>query len=289
MGRGMAHRLLAAGFPLIVFNRNRARSVEFGAAGATIANSPREAAAGAEVIVSMVADDVASRAVWLGENGALAGARNRTLTIECSTLTVKWTKELANAAAAAGCDFIDAPVTGSKGPAAAGELNFLIGGSEAAINRARPILAPMSRSMVHLGPIGSGARMKLINNFLAGVQVAALGEALAWIERSELDRAKALGLITAGAPGSPIVKTICERMAASDFEPNFRLRLMAKDLAYAQLEAQQADLQLTTAAAASTIFQNAIAAGYGDKDMAAVAEPLRRVVQGETRSSGGAR
>lgn len=275
MGGGMARRLLGAGIPLTVFNRNRAKADALAAAGARVAATPREAAAGAEVVLCMVADDVASRAMWLGVDGALAGAPQGAVVVDCSTLTVGWVQELARAAEVCGCEFVDAPVTGSKGAAAAGELNFLVGGSPAVLEKIRPVLLPMSKSITHLGPTGSGALVKLINNFVCGVQVAALAEALAWIEQSGLDRTKALGVLLDGAPGSPLVKVVAARMTAGDYSPNFLLKLMAKDLGYAAKESVARGRPLATAATALEIFQQAIDAGYGEKDMAAVVEALR--------------
>ena len=186
MGSGMARRLLGAGFPVTVYNRNCDKAAPLAAAGARIAASPREAAAGAKVVIAMVADDAASRGLWLGEQGALAGAARGTVLVESSTLTVGWVKELAAAAAAGGFEFLDAPVTGSKMQAAAGELNFLVGGEAATLEKIRPVLVPMSRSIVHLGPTGSGALIKLINNFVCGVQVASLAEAKYMLRMSEL-------------------------------------------------------------------------------------------------------
>ena len=276
MGGGMARRLLGAGFAVTVFNRTPARAEPLAAAGARVAGSPREAAAGAEVVFSMVADDAASRAMWLGPDGAIAGAARGAVLVECSTLTVAWVQELAQAAAAAGVECIDAPVTGSKNQAAAGELNFLTGGNAAALETIRPALNAMGRSVTHLGPTGSGALLKLINNFLAGVHVAATAEAVAWIERTELDRAQAIAFLSDSAVGSPVTKTVAARMCAPDFTPNFFLRLMAKDLGYASGEAAKVGQQLTSAAMARDVFQRAIAAGHGDKDMSAAVEPLRR-------------
>src|ERR1700693_3376147 len=145
MGSGMAGRLLSAGFPVSVYNRNRAKAAPFAGAGATVAGSPREAASKADVIISMVSDDLASRGVWLGDQGALAGVSHGAVLIECSTLTVGWIKELAAAAAQRGCGLLDAPVTGTKPHAASGELSFLIGGSDAALATAQPVLAVMGR------------------------------------------------------------------------------------------------------------------------------------------------
>lgn len=275
MGGGMARRLLGAGFAVTVYNRHPARAEPLAAAGAQIADTPRAAAAGAGVIIAMVADDAASHSIWLGADGALAGAQRGALCVECSTLSLAWVEELERRAAAAGCELVDAPVTGSKGAAAAGELNFLVGATAAAFQRVEPVLRPMSRSVTHLGAPGSGAFVKLVNNFVAGVQVAAFAEALAWIERGAVDRAKALAVITEGAPGSPIVKLMAGRMTAPDYTPNFLLRLMAKDLGYAVDEGRRAGLPLVTAAAALERFEVAIASGHGEKDMAAVVEPLR--------------
>ena len=275
MGGGMARRLLAHGFPLTVFNRNPDKAAPFAAEGARIADSPRAAASGADVIISMVADDTASRGLWLGANGALAGLAPGAVCIECSTLTVGWVRELAAAAAAKKGEFLDAPVTGSKIHAASGELTFLVGVSAAALEKATPALKAMSKAILPLGPVGSGALLKLINNFVAGVQVASFAEAMAMIERGGLDRAKAIEIIAGGAPGSPLVKTIAARMTTPDYTPNFLLRLMAKDLGYAIGEGSKLSLDLVTAAAALREFQQAIDAGHGDKDMAAIVEPLR--------------
>ena len=276
MGSGMARRLLGAGFPLTVFNRNAEKAKPFAAEGAHIASSPREAASHTDVIVSMVADDNASRSLWLGENGALAAAAPGTICIECSTVTVGWIHELAAAAKGGKCELLDAPVTGSKTQAASGELNFIVGGDATTLEKARPVLAAMSKAIVLLGPTGSGALLKLINNFVCGVQVASLAEAVAMIERSGLDRAKALEVLTGGAPGSPLVKAVSARMTAPDFTPNFLLRLMAKDLGYAIQEGGKLSVELVTAAAALKHFQNGIAAGHGEQDIAAVVEPFRK-------------
>ena len=122
MGSGMAGRLLGAGFPLTLYNRNRAKAAAFEKDGAKIAASPKEAASGADVVIAMLADDVASRAVWLGDSGALAGAAAGTICVEASTLSVAWVRELAAAAAQKNCELLDAPVTGTKPHAANGEL-----------------------------------------------------------------------------------------------------------------------------------------------------------------------
>jgi 3-hydroxyisobutyrate dehydrogenase len=276
MGSGMARRLLGAGFSVSVYNRNPEKSAAFAKEGAKVAATPAAAAEGANVIVSMVADDSAARAVWLGSEGAAATAARGAIFVESSTVSVAWVRELATVAVAKACEFLDAPVTGSRAQASAGELNFLVGGAASTLEKARPVLAAMSRSIVPLGPVGSGAMVKLVNNFVCGVQVAAIAEAIAMIERSGLDRTRALEVLVNGAPGSPLVKTVAGRMTAPDYTPNFLVRLMGKDLAYATQEAGKQSLELTTAAAALGVFNRAAAAGHAEKDIAAVVEPLRR-------------
>ncbi len=276
MGGGMAGRLLSAGFPLAVYNRNKERSAPFAGAGATVAGSPREAASGADIVITMVSDDIASRGVWLGENGALAGIARGSVLIECSTLTVGWIKELAAIAAQRGCELLDAPVTGTKPHAASGELSFLIGGSDAALATAQPVLAVMGREFIHLGPTGSGALMKLINNFMCGVQAASLAEAEYMIGAGGLNLEKALPILTHGAPGSGLVQRAAARAFANDFTPNFPLHLMAKDLGYAIGEASNLGHNLLTASSALTIFKEAIAKGYGDQDFSAVIKSQQR-------------
>jgi 3-hydroxyisobutyrate dehydrogenase len=274
MGGGMARRLLSSGFPVAVYNRNKEKSAPLGSEGAFVAKTPGEAAASSEIILSMVSNDDASRDTWLGENGALAGAAPDSLLIESSTLTVGWIHELAAKAAERGCRFLDAPVTGTKPHAASGELTFLVGGTSEAVNAAMPVFSVLGQQTNHLGPVGSGALMKLINNFVCGVQAASLAEALGLIQAGGLDRTKALSILTGGAPGSGIVKRVADRVSAGNFEPNFALRWMAKDLSYAIAEGSNRKVPLETAAAALSVFQRAIAEGHGDEDFSAVSKAL---------------
>ena len=277
MGSGMANRLLTSDFPVTVYNRNPAKAAPFAKAGASVADSPRAAAQRSEVILSMVADDQASRDIWLGESGALNGAAPGLTLIESSTLTVPWIQELAAAAAGKGCNFLDAPVTGTKPHAESGELLFLVGGSASALANAQPVLAVLGRDVIHLGPNGSGALMKLINNFMAAVQAASLAEAVALITAGGLDREKALSILTDGVPGSPMLKRVAARLSSGDFTLNFSLRLMAKDLTYALSEGSRQQLDLQTAAAALRVFKDAIDQGFGEEDLSAVAKSSREL------------
>jgi len=206
MGSGMACRLIGAGFRLTIYNRTAQKAASLVGRGAKLAQTPREAVERADMIISMVADDASSRNVWLGEKGALGAAIPGAVLIESSTLSLPWIKELAAAAAARGCELLDAPVTGSKAQAASGELTFLVGGAPLALERVRIVLSVMSRAIVYVGPSGNGALLKLINNFLCGVQVASLAEAVAWIEKSGADGEQMLEFLKNGAGGSPLIQ-----------------------------------------------------------------------------------
>jgi 3-hydroxyisobutyrate dehydrogenase len=275
MGSGMAARLLGAGFAVTVYNRTSRAAEALRKAGARMAASPMDAARDADAIITMVSDDCASREVWTGPQGALASARAGTVLIDSSTISPGWARELAALADARCCELLDAPVTGSRPQAESGELFFLVGGRAEAVEKARPILQPMSRGLVHLGGSGAGATMKLINNFVCGVQAAGLAEALAWIERSGLEPADAVCVLTEGAPGSPLVKALAERMRKKTYDVNFRLDLMTKDLTYAALEARQSGVELSTGKAALQHFEEAVEKGLGGLDLSAVMEPFR--------------
>jgi len=275
MGGRMAANLLKAGFSLTVYNRTPEKAHALINNGARFASTPAEAARNASVVISMLADDAASREVWIGQHGALSAVREDTILIESSTIRPAWIAELAALATQKGAASLDAPVTGSRMQAEAGQLSFLVGGDEATLKAATPVLKAMSKEIVHLGPVGSGAKMKLINNFLCGVQIASLAEGLTWIERSGLDVEKALGVLKAGAPGSPLLGAISTRMTAHEYSVNFLLTLMAKDLLYAEEEAARCKVALKTAEIARTLFETAAAKGFGDSDMSAVIEPLR--------------
>jgi 3-hydroxyisobutyrate dehydrogenase len=276
MGAGMAANLLKAGVSLTVYNRTAVKAQVLISNGAQLASTPAEAAKDASVIISMLSDDAASREVWLGRDGALDAAGTGSILIESSTVSPAWVAELAEAGSRRGVELLDAPVTGSRVQAEAGQLSFLVGGSDETLERALPVLKAMSKEIVHLGPLGSGAKMKLINNFLCGVQVASLAEGLTWIERSGLNREKALTVLKSGAPGSPLLGSISARMVSQNYAVNFLLRLMNKDLLYAQNEAARNGVALKTAEAAQSLFESAVTQGLGNEDMSSVIEPLRK-------------
>jgi 3-hydroxyisobutyrate dehydrogenase len=277
MGGGMARNLLKAGFPLTVYNRTRAKAEPLAALGASVAASPREAAAGADIIIAMVGDDTASRAVWLGESGALPLAQADAVLIECSTLSLAWVRELAERCAALGLDFLDSPVTGSKEAAEAGELKLMVGGEAAAIERARPALETLSSQIAHFGPNGAGALIKLINNLMVAAQIAILAEGLNLAERGGLDLEQVVAFLTNAGPGSPVVKSKAGRMARREYaDTQFALRWMHKDATYAMHAADEFGAPMPTVAAARELYRMARNLGLDEQDFAAVAEALRR-------------
>lgn len=276
MGRGMALNLVRAGFPLTVYNRTPTKSQELAQQGAAVAKSPAEAAAAnAQVVLAMLSDDDASREAWTARDGALTAMQPGSVAVECSTLSPAWIAELAEVANKRGVRLVEAPVTGSRMQAEGGQLTFLVGADEETLDYVMPVLRPMSKEVVHLGPVGCGAQMKLINNFLCGVQVASFAEALAWIERTDLKRDAALAFLKKGAPGSGILNTMADRMTERKYEVNFLLRLMAKDMRYAKAAAAQLGVDLTTEEPVEQLFNKAQQRGDGEKDMSAVAEVVR--------------
>lgn len=275
MGRGMAANLLKAGFPLTVYNRTREKAEPLAAQGATIADTPAEAAKNADVVLSILSDDDASRAAWLGDNGALAAMMAGSTIVECGTLSPEWIAELDAKSKAKGIGLVEAPVTGSRPQAEAGQLTFLCGCEDATLDKVRSVLEPMSKGIVHLGPVGSGGQLKLINNFLCAVQVASFAEALTWIERTSLNREQALEMLKTGAPGSGIFNAMSQRMTDRTYEVNFLLRLLNKDVRYAEAAAAEHGVTLTTATATLNLLNQAEQQGLGEKDMSAVFEVVR--------------
>lgn len=275
MGSAIAANLLRAGFALIVYNRSRERALPLEGLGAKITNTPREAVEAADVVISMVTDDNASRAVWLGAEGILAGVKSGTILIELSTLSPSWVKELAREATIRGFAFLDAPVLGSKSQAEAGELIFLVGGEAWLLDLVRPIFTATGKNIIHLGSTGSGSMMKLIVNLLIGVQAVALAEGLLLAEQAGLEMDKAIQVIANGSAGSPFVKAVAPRIAARNYDTHFALHLLHKDMSYALEEAVRQTVPMPTVATAREIYRLAMARGLGDLDLSAVSEALR--------------
>ncbi len=239
MGHGMAGRYLDAGFDVAVWNRSKAKAQDLIARGAHWATSPEDAAIDADAVVTMVADDEASRQVWLTKDGAAATMKAGTIAIECSTVSYRHALDLARELRSRGLIYIDSPVTGLPDAAAAGKLTLLVGAEPADLERARPFLVPLSTTIRHFGPVGSGTVYKLINNLMGAIQIAGIAEGLAIAEQAGLDMKLVLEAVESGVAASPQVIRHSKRMAARNFSgATFTAALRHKDAAYAVVLAE---------------------------------------------------
>ena len=234
MGHGMAGRYLDAGFSVAVWNRSKAKAEDLIARGARWASSPAEAADGADAVVTMVADDEASRAVWLGKDGAAAAMKAGSLAIECSTVSHQHALDMAHELRGRGLVYVDCPVTGLPQAAAAGKLTLLVGAEPADLVSAKPFLAPIGNVIRHFGAVDTGTVFKLINNLMGAVQIASLAEGVAMAEQAGLDMNLVAEALGSGAVASPQVIRHSKRMVARDFSgASFTSALRYKDAAYA--------------------------------------------------------
>jgi 3-hydroxyisobutyrate dehydrogenase len=279
MGSGMAARLLATGHTITVYNRTAARAEPLVRAGARLARTPREAALGADAIVSMAADDEASRALWLGPNGALAAdPAPGAFAVECSTLSHGWVLELSAAAAAKGLRYIDAPVTGMPSAAAAGTLTLLVGAGSEDLQACRPLLEALSERVIHFGAVGTGTAYKLIVNLLGAVQIASAAESMAIAERAGLDLAVVAEAIASGQAASPQVVRNTRRIVEGNHDQDvlFTPTLRLKDVRYALELARTLGVGSPFGALAGGIFQQLIEIGHAHANESKVIEVSRR-------------
>lgn len=260
MGSGMARCILRAGHQVRVWNRSPARAEPLMNEGATIADSPALAAAGADALFSMVADDGASERVWLADDGALAEASPGALVMECSTISHGHVRRLADAAAARGCALIDCPVNGPPAAAATGDLVLLVGAAAADLERARPLLQVLSRSILHFGDVGAGTAYKLINNLLGAVHVASIAEAVHLAHKLDLDTETLIAAVESSPCASPHVKRMIRPMAEGRLADQFALAigLREKDSRYCLAMAGAMDTGMSVGEAAYAWYRAAL-------------------------------
>lgn len=270
MGSRMATNLHRAGFALRVWNRDPAKARPLADAGARHAASRSDAARGAAFVLSIVADDLATREVMLGASGILAVVEPGTVVLDASTNTPDTAREMARAAAARGVHYLDAPVLGSLPQADAGELVFLVGGDLAAFERSKPVLGAMSRTSHYLGDSGAGATVKLINNMVSGALLAVLAEAAQVAEAARLDPAAAIAALSDGAASSRMLRSKLPKMFERDFTPQFQLELMEKDIRYFLQLATDLDRPTPLAALVRSQYQAARRADLGKLDSCAI-------------------
>jgi 3-hydroxyisobutyrate dehydrogenase-like beta-hydroxyacid dehydrogenase len=281
MGLPMAGNLIGAGHDVTVFNRTLERCDPLRDDGATVATTAAEAVRGAEVLVTMLADPAAVADQLEGEGGFLADAPDGLVWLEMSTIGPTAARRFAARAAEAGVEMLDAPVSGSVTVAAAAGLVAMVGGPEAALERARPVLEAMTKAHFHLGGVGAGAAMKLAVNVMIASATVAISEALVLAEAAGIERADAYEVIAAGALASPFVDY--KKAAFLDPDgtpPAFALDLMRKDLRLALEQGDAAGLPLLGAGAAAEAVTVAAGLEGGDEDLVRVADALRRIAAG---------
>lgn len=280
MGLPMARNVRKAGYPLVAWNRTRARAEALHEHGVDVAESPRAAAEGADVVITIVTDAAASEAVALGDDGLIGGLREGATYIDMSTVTPETSRRLGEATAARGARFLDAPVVGTIGPAAEGTLTILVGGDEATFEAQRPLLACMGKTILHAGPVGQGTWLKLLVNAMLGISMQAFFEIVALGQRAGFDRRWLLETLA----GMPVASAAAQRKAPSvvarDFAPQFTLDLIHKD--FRQLLEAAGELGVASPLATVTygMFGQARHSGRGELDYSVaslLAEELARV------------
>jgi len=274
MGRQMAQRLGSAGFALRVWNRTRSRAE--GLANARVFDSPREAAAGADLVLSSLADDAAVRQVVLGDDGVIAGLPAGGVHAGASTISLRLAGELVEAHAARGQSFVASPVLGRPDAAARGELWVLTGGDEAAVARAAPALACLGQGQIPLGSAPQAVLAKLLANFMIAGTIELLAEATTLGEKGGIAPQALVDLLSRTLFGSPIVKGYGGRMAAGEFRPaGFAVPLGLKDVELALEAARDLRAPLPAAGLARDHLIGALAHGRADWDWGALATVVR--------------
>lgn len=273
MGAAMVGRLVGAGHTVTVWNRTPSRAQGLGAA---VAATPREAVAGASVVVVSLADDDAVRAAYGGPDGIVAGLAAGTVVCDTSTIAPATARELAAAVSSRGASLLDTPVSGSVALVQSGGLTILAGGDEAALGRARPVLESFGNRIVHLGGQGTGATMKLVVNSVVHALNLAVAEALVLAEKAGVDRAAAYDVFTTSAVAAPFVQYKRESFVHPDSAPvAFALDLVAKDLRLIGDLAGSVGARMPQRDVTAALVDESVTRGYGERDLSALAQFLR--------------
>lgn len=280
MGAPMAANLLKAGFQVTVWNRTARRMDPLIEQGAKGAGSPAEVAAASEVTVSCVTNSPDVEAVALGEGGIAEGAARGSTYIDCSTISPAVARKVAQALAERGVAMLDAPVSGGDVGAKAGTLAIMVGGEADAFERCRPVLEAMGKTIVHVGPSGSGQVVKLCNQIAGGLNLLALAEAVALARKAGVDPAKMLEVVGAGAAGSWMIQNLGPRAIAGDFAPGFMVDLQQKDLGLVLEEARATKTPLPGSALVNQLFATLQAEGRGSDGTQALVDALRKLGNG---------
>lgn len=276
MGSRMVVHLINAGHAVTVWNRSAGAVQPIVELGAVAAATPRDAAEGAEFVLSMVTDDQASENIWTApETGALAAIAVGAVAIEISTVSPEWLGKLAAKVTSRGVQFLDAPVSGSLPQAEAAKLAVFVGGDERTVAIAKPILTPFAGALHHVGPIGAGLNMKLAVNGLLAIQVAAIAETIGTLGRTGMAPKAAFDVLSTLATASPAANWIGGLMVSEDFAPRFPIDLMAKDLRYGADNAARLGSKAPALEAARSVFEGLQREGYGADNISAAIQAYR--------------
>jgi 3-hydroxyisobutyrate dehydrogenase-like beta-hydroxyacid dehydrogenase len=273
MGSRMAANLRRAGFELTVFNRTRERAQEWAAEhGARVADSPREAADGADAVITMVVDGAQVEAMLLGQDGAAAAAPDGALFVDMSTIAPADARRIGDALRERGHGFVDAPVTASAPRAQDGTLTIMAGGEPAEVEAAMPLLEAMGKLIVHVGGPGHGQAVKVLSNAVTAVNCATIAQALVVGRQEGLDLQALVRVMRAGSAASTMLELKAEPMLDHDFTPLFKLEHMLKDVQLCLAEARGAGAGFPFAGLAGELYSAGMGRGLGDQDFAAVLE-----------------
>src|SRR6478672_4969447 len=273
MGKPMAKNLLKAGFQLLGHNRSRAAVDEIVAAGGRAAESPAAIARESDVVITMLPDTPDVEAVLAGKDGVLAALRRNALVIDMSSISPAATKRLAAAVREKGGSMLDAPVSGGEIGAINATLSIMVGGDEAAFDRARPIFEAMGNKerIVHIGPSGAGQICKICNQIAIGGALAGVSEALALAKKSGVDGSRVRAALLGGFAASRVLEVHGERMLTGNYKPGFRTKLYQKDLRLANEAAGANGVAVPGTANVTQLVNALVASGGGDLDYAAIA------------------
>ncbi len=277
MGSRMAANLARAGHELTVFNRTRSTAEAWCAEhGGTVAERPADVGAASDVVVTMVVDGLQVREALLGPDGVAEGASAGALCVDMSTIAPTETRAIGAGLAGRGLRMLDAPVTGSSPRAQDGTLTIMSGGTPEDFARARPLLEAMGELVVHVGDLGQGEMLKLINNAVGAANATALGEALIVAQRTGVDLDALVRVMSAGSGGSAMLELKSRAMREHDYTTLFKLEHMLKDVRHCLAEARALSLELTVAGAAESLYAAADTEGFGGQDFAAVIRSVER-------------
>jgi 3-hydroxyisobutyrate dehydrogenase-like beta-hydroxyacid dehydrogenase len=275
MGSRMAANLRRAGFELTVHNRTLATARDWAAErGATVADSPAAVAERSDVLITMVVDGPQVESVLLGDRGAVHGAHEGLLCVDMSTIAPSDTRRIGAALAQHAVRFMDAPVTGSSPKAEDATLTIMAGGDAVDFERARPLFEAMGELVLHVGKLGDGEMVKLINNAVAAVNTAVVGQALLVGVATGIDLDALVRVMEAGSGGSAMLSLKSRPMREHDYTTLFKLEHMLKDVRLCLEEGQTAGAPFPFAALAREILTAAHGRGLGDHDFAALIEVL---------------